>query len=416
MNKNTDNKKFYVIGLNYKKADVVTRSNFSLSKEKQERLLQEAKTINIKSVIILSTCNRVEIIGFANHPFELISLLCKYSNGTVEEFAKVSYVYKNSDAAEHIIKLATGIDSQILGDYEIVGQLKDSFFRAKKAGTINAYLERLFNVALQASKETKNKTSLSSGTTTVSYAAIQYIKNNVKELSNKNILIYGLGNIGYSTAKSCAKHLDTCNITVINRTDSKAVVLANKLDVKAGIHTNLEFEIQKSDILIVATGASEPTVHVSQFTDEKNQLIIDLSIPRNVDIKVKSLNSKKIIDVDVLSEKTIKTIENRKKQIPLAEQIIKKYKAEFYEWLHFRRSSPAINSLKKSLEVIQKDAISVHSKKYNGTNSDYIEDVTTQIVNKIVSKFAMHLKEENSQANQSIKVMNQIFKIETLEN
>src|SRR5210317_2078897 len=142
MTKNPDCKKFYVVGLNYKKADVVTRSNFSLSKEKQIQLLSEAKNINIKSVVILSTCNRIEIMGFAKHPFQLISLLCEYSKGTVEEFARVSYVYKNSDAAEHVIRIATGIESQILGDYEIVGQLKDAFNLAKEAKTVNAYLER----------------------------------------------------------------------------------------------------------------------------------------------------------------------------------------------------------------------------------------------------------------------------------
>ncbi|MCF6223863.1 MAG: glutamyl-tRNA reductase [Flavobacteriaceae bacterium] len=417
MNNDIVNKKFYVIGLNYKKADVITRSNFSLSKEKQEQLLKEAKNLDIISVVILSTCNRIEIMGFAKHPFQLISLLCKYSNGTVEEFAKVSYVHKNSDAAEHLIRIATGIESQILGDYEIVGQLKCAFQLAKKAGTLNAYLERLFNVALQASKETKNKTTLSSGTTTVSYAAIQYIKDNFESYNSKNILIYGLGDIGDSTAKSSVKYLNNNNITVINRTDSKAFKLANEINVKATIHENLNSELQEADIIIVATGASKPTVTAQHLSTQKKQLIIDLSIPRNVANNVESLKDRKVIDVDILSEKTKKTLENRKKQIPLAEEIIQKHKSEFYEWLMFRRSTPAINSLKHSLETIQKDAILGYSKKHQDLNSNHIEDVTSQIVNKIVSKFAMHLKENNSQANQSIRMIKQIFKIEeTSEN
>ena len=412
MNKNIDNKKFYVIGLNYKKADVKTRSNFSLSLEKQKQLLQEAKTFNIKSLIILSTCNRIEIIGFANHPFELISLLCEFSNGTVEEFAKVSYVHKNSDAAEHIIRIATGIESQILGDYEIVGQLKDAFKIAKKEGTINAYLERLFNIALQASKETKNKTSLSSGTTTVSYAAIQYIKDVIKNYNDKKILIYGLGAIGDSTAKSSIKYLTNKSITVINRTDSKAITLSNTIAIKAASHKNLKEEIQLADIIIVATGASKPTITLDLLDTKKEQLIIDLSIPRNVDRSVEALKNKTIIDVDMLSKKTKETLEIRKKQVPLAEKIIQKYKAEFYEWLEFRRSTPAINALKNSLENIQKDAIFLHAKKHQNFNTDHAEEVTSLIVNKIVSKFAMHLKDDNSQTNQSIQMMKQIFKVE----
>ena len=305
MTKNPDCKKFYVIGLNYKKADVVTRSNFSLSKEKQVELLSEAKNININSVVILSTCNRIEIMGFANHPFQLISLLCKYSEGTVEEFAKVSYVYKNSEAAEHIIRIATGIESQIVGDYEIVGQLKDAFNRAKKADTVNAYLERLFNVALHASKETKNNTSISSGTTTVSYAAIQYIKDHYSKKDPQNILIYGLGDIGQNTARSCSEYLKAHHIKVINRTNLVALDLAEQIKVEAVLHDTLKTEIQQSDIVIVATGASNPTVSVNDVSSKK-QLFIDLSVPKNVDSSIHNLENKEIIDVDMLSKKTEK--------------------------------------------------------------------------------------------------------------
>ncbi len=416
MTKNSDCKKFYVIGLNYQKADVVTRSNFSLSKENQKQLLSEAKKINIKSVVILSTCNRIEIMGFAKHPFQLISLLCKYSKGTVEEFAKVSYVYKNSDAAEHVIRIATGIESQILGDYEIVGQLKDAFYLAKEANTVNAYLERLFNVALHASKETKNRTSISSGTTTVSYAAIQYIKDHYSKKDPKKILVYGLGDIGQSTARSCAEYLKAHELTIMNRTESVAKELAAEIKVETAEHKDLMHQVKRSDIVIVATGATNPTVTTQMVSEEKKQLIIDLSIPRNADPEIIKKKDITIIDVDVLSKKTKETLEERKKQIPLVEEIIDKYKSEFYEWLNFRRSTPAINSLKKSLEIIQQDAISSHSKKYEDVNAELVEDVTSQMINKIVSKFAMHLKSENTQANQSIKVMKDVFNLEPTDN
>jgi len=400
---------FYIIGLSYKKADVTTRSNFSLTKENQTKLLLEAKESNINGAMVLSTCNRIELIGFAKHPYQLISLLCKYSNGTVEEFAKVSYVYKNREAAEHFITIATGLDSQILGDYEIVGQLKDAFQLAKESGTINAYLERLYNITLQASKEVKNKTSLSSGTTTVSYAAIQYIKDHIEKLGDKKILIYGLGNIGKSTAKSSVGYLQG-NITLINRNEQKAVLLAEELGVKSEKHSNLESEIKRSDVVIVATGASKPTVRVEYFDLSKKQLIIDLSIPRNVHRSVKSLPGKKVIDVDVLSKKTKLTIENRKKQIPLVEQIIEKYKIEFFNWLIFRKSTPAIITLKNSLESIQKDAISLHLKKHQDINTQHAEEITSLLVNKIVTKFAMHLRDDKTQANLSIQVMEEVFK------
>lgn len=409
MENSNDKNIFYIIGLSYKKADVTTRSIFSLTKENQSKLLLEAKELNMDGAMVLSTCNRIELIGFAKHPYQLISLLCKYSNGTVEEFAKVSYVYKNSEAAKHFITLATGLDSQILGDYEIVGQLKDAFQLAKEAGTISAYLERLYNISLQASKEVKNKTSLSSGTTTVSYAAIQYIKDHINKLSDKKILIYGLGNIGKSTAKSSVGYLQG-DITLINRNEQKAILLAQELGVKSEKHSNLGKEIQKSDVIIVATGASKPTVEVKHFDISKKQLIIDLSIPCNVQKNVESMEGKKIIDVDVLSKKTKLTLDNRKKQIPIVEQIIEKYKIEFFDWLLFRNSTPAISTLKSSLVSIQKDAISLHLKKHQDLNTQHAEEITSILVNKIVTKFAMHLKDDKTQANLSIQVMEEVFK------
>ena len=263
-------------------------------------------------------------------------------------------LFKNNEAIEHFINIATGLDSQILGDYEIVGQLKDSFQHAKRLGTVNNYIERLYNIALQASKEVKNKTSLSSGTTTVSYAAIQYIKDHYSDFNNLNILVYGLGKIGSSTAKSCTKYLKNSKITIINRTDTVAFDLAKEIPVQPKKHINLDQEIIKADVIIVATGSSNTTIQSKQFQNKKKQLIIDLSIPRNVTLEVDQIYHKTLIDVDRLSQKTKTTIENRRKQIPMVEKIIKKHKKEFLDWLHFRKNTPAINSLKKSLENIQK--------------------------------------------------------------
>jgi len=412
MTENLNSDSFYVIGLSYKKADISVRSKFSVDIQNQEKLLLEAKKSDISGVIIISTCNRTEIFGFAKNPYQFISLLCKYSKGSIDEFAKVSYVFKNNEAIEHFINIATGLDSQILGDYEIVGQLKDSFQHAKRLGTVNNYIERLYNIALQASKEVKNKTSLSSGTTTVSYAAIQYIKDHYSDFNNLNILVYGLGKIGSSTAKSCTKYLKNSKITIINRTDTVAFDLAKEIPVQPKKHINLDQEIIKADVIIVATGSSNTTIQSKQFQNKKEQLIIDLSIPRNVTLEVDQIYHKTLIDVDHLSQKTKTTIENRRKQIPMVEKIIKKHKKEFLDWLHFRKNTPAINSLKNSLENIQKDAIFSHSKKHHDFDPEQTKEVTSLIINKIVSRFAMHLKDNNQQANQSIQMMKQVFKVD----
>ena len=170
---------FYAIGLSYKKADAVIRGHFSLNEEAKLSLLEQAKNEGIESLIITSTCNRTEIYGFAEHPYQLIKLLCDNTIGTVEEFQKVAYIYKNNEAVSHMFKVGSGLDSQILGDFEIISQLKSSARLSKKKDLLNAFLERLINAVIQASKRIKNETELSTGATSVSFASVQYILKNV---------------------------------------------------------------------------------------------------------------------------------------------------------------------------------------------------------------------------------------------
>ena len=180
---------FYAVGLSYKKADAEIRGKFSLDAVAKTRLLEQAKTEGIESLIVTSTCNRTEIYGFAEHPFQLIKLICENSQGSVEAFQKYGFVYKNKEAVGHLFRVGTGLDSQILGDFEIISQIKTSFFQAKSVNLVNAFQERLVNAVIQASKKIKTDTEISSGATSVSFASVQYILNNVEEIGDKNILL-----------------------------------------------------------------------------------------------------------------------------------------------------------------------------------------------------------------------------------
>ena len=136
MSKNTT---FYALGLSYKKADASIRGKFSLDTKAQADLLVQAKAEGIEALIVTSTCNRTEIYGYANHPYELIKLLCDNSKGSVQEFQEVAYIYKNQDAINHMFRVGTGLDSQILGDFEIIGQIKTSFEKTRNELVINKY-------------------------------------------------------------------------------------------------------------------------------------------------------------------------------------------------------------------------------------------------------------------------------------
>src|SRR5690606_31907030 len=202
----------------YKKADAKTRGLFSLDLESKKLLLAQAKSAGTDGIIVISTCNRTEIYGFAQHPFQLIQLLCGNSKGTIEQFQEVAYIYKNYEAIEHLFRVGTGLDSQILGDFEIISQIKQGFHLSKKHELVNPFIERLVNSVIQASKRIKNETNLSTGATSVSFASVQYIMNNVENVSEKNILLFGTGKIGRNTCENLIKHTKNSHITLINRT------------------------------------------------------------------------------------------------------------------------------------------------------------------------------------------------------
>ena len=139
---------FYTVGLSYRKAEAELRGKFSLDVPGIDRLTLAAKNEGLDGLLIISTCNRTELYGFAQHPYQLIKLLCEQTQGSVEEFQEVAYVYKNHDAISHLFKVGTGLDSQILGDFEIISQIKQSFYRSKKHGMANPFIERLCNSVL----------------------------------------------------------------------------------------------------------------------------------------------------------------------------------------------------------------------------------------------------------------------------
>ncbi|WP_299839671.1 glutamyl-tRNA reductase [uncultured Tenacibaculum sp.] len=415
---NTKHKNFYNIGVSYVKADAKTRGKFSLSKEDQISLLEEAKSMGFDGIFVLSTCNRTEISGFAPRPCLLIELLCKYSKGTVEEFRSISTIQQNQEAVNHLFRMGTGLESQILGDYEIVGQLKMAVKQAKEVGTINAYIERLINLVLQSSKRVKNETKLSSGTTSVSYAAVQYLIKNLPDYNSKNILVYGLGKMGKHTCKNLAQYTQNKQVALVNRTEEKVDEFIKDYDfIKKAKLENLTSEIENTDVLIVSTGASTATITKENITLGKDLLVLDLSVPANVSEEVKQLDNVTLINVDELSKVTDETLAVRKQEVPVAEAIISEHKQEFNEWLNHRRFTPAINALKQSLEAIQQDEINFHKKKISNFDIDQAEAITSRFIQKITTQFVKHLKEENTSVNQSIQVMAKVFgtNLETID-
>ncbi len=406
---------FYAIGLSYKKADADIRGKFSLDEDAKQNLLLQAKKAGIDALLVTSTCNRTELYGFAEHPYQLIKLLCANTSGTVEEFEKVAYVYKNKEAISFIFHVGTGLDSQILGDFEIISQLKNAFIRSKGIEMTNPFLERLINSVIQASKRIKNETEISSGATSVSFASVQYIMKNIENVSEKNILLFGTGKIGRNTCENLIKHTKNNQITLINRTKDKAEKIAGKFNLIVKDYADLQAEIRNTDILIVATGSQNPTISEELIYSKKKLLILDLSIPKNVSESVATLPNVEVIHLDHLSQMTDDTLERRKAFIPEAKIIIEDVKMEFNEWLESRKFAPTINALKKKLKSIQDAEIDFQRKKHSVFSDNQTEIITNRIIQKITTHVASHLKESNDDADESLLLIQKIFQLDLSE-
>ena len=405
------NKTFYCIGLSYQKADATMRGMFSLTPENKDQLLSQAKSEGFEELLVISTCNRTELYGYAEHPFQLIQLLCENSNGSVDDFQKVGYVIKNKEAVHHLFEVGTGLDSQILGDFEIIGQIKQAFNLSRDKGLANAFLERLMNCVINASKRIKNETALSSGAASVSFTAVQYIMQNIPEVSQKNILLFGVGKIGRNTCENLIKHTQNEHITLINRTREKAEQIAGKFNVIVKDFNELRNEISKADVLIVATGAATPTVYKDFINPTQPILILDLSIPKNVEEQVATLPNVTLLHMDELSKRKDEALERRKEAIPEALEIVEEVKEEFFQWLDNRKFAPTIKALKAKLESLKEAEMDFQRKKIENFNEQQAEMISNRIIQKITTQFVNHLKDTSS-IDESISWVQEVFQLE----
>jgi glutamyl-tRNA reductase len=343
---------FFVAGINYKKSDAAVRGHFAINNDQYAAILEKAATQGLDEIFILSTCNRTEIYGFAHCSFQLADLLCSQTSGSLETFLQSAYIKTGADAVEHVFSVGAGLDSQILGDYEIVGQLKTAVKFSKERGYVGAFSERLINCVLQSSKLIKNNTQLSGGTVSVAFAAVQYIKQFVKDVASKNILLLGVGKIGRNTCKNLVDYLGTRNITLINRSSEKAEALAGELGLKWAPIQDQDAAIAAADIILTSTNACSPIILQKHVAGDSEKLIIDLSIPYNVDPSVSELANVTLVNVDELSKMKDETLKMRLAEVPKAKAIIAEVMQEFDEWHQMRQHVPMLKNLKLKLKEL----------------------------------------------------------------
>jgi len=389
-NKSTDLSKFFIAGINYKKTDAAIRGQFAISNEQYGKILSLAPASNIHELFILSTCNRTEIYGLAEDAGQLIDLICTQTTGNAATFREIAYIKNGAAAMDHLFQVSAGLDSQILGDYEIVGQIKQAVKFAREHGFVGAFMERLVNSVLQSSKSIKNQTALSGGTVSVSFAAIQYIKEKIGQVAGKKILLIGVGKIGRNTCKNMVDYLETRNITLMNRTEEKAAGLAEEIGVRYAPLEQIADHIGQSDIILVATNAEQPTLLRSQLEGKGQKLIIDLSIPCNVEESVSELPNVHLVNVDELSKMKDETLQKREAEVPKAREIIATHIAEFMEWHAMRRYVPVLKAVKTKLKELHTCPIFSRLSGESFPSTDHTDEQIQRVINGMATKMRQH--------------------------
>lgn len=390
-----DINQFFAAGINYKKTDAQLRGQYAISNEKYAALLSEAAAAGLEELFVISTCNRTEIYGFASGPEVLMELLCNQAEGSLAIFHEIAYVFNGVEAIEHLFNVGAGLDSQILGDYEIVGQLKQAVKFSKERGFIGAYLERMINGVLQASKQTKTTTSLSGGTVSVSFAAIQYIRETLKNLHNKKILLIGTGKIGRNTCRNLVDYLPSKHITLVNRTFEKAAALALEMNLRAAPVEQLQSEVEAADIILVATNSTEPVIMRDHLERDHEKLIIDLSVPYNVEESAQDLSHITLVNVDELSRIKDATLEKRRAEIPKVKAIIAHGIEEYTEWLEMRRHVPVLRAVKDKLQAME--ACELYIAYTSRTHTSASSVAAGEKIQKVLNGMAVKMRTSNQQ-------------------
>lgn len=402
-----DISRFFVAGINYRKSDSKIRGQFAINDQQYCAILEKAKKQGFDELFILSTCNRTEIYGFAKDPQELIELVCSETRGEIALFRKIAYIKTGDKAIHHLYNVSAGLDSQILGDYEVISQVKQAARFAREQGCLGSFTERMVSSVLQVSKIIKNQTSLSAGTVSVAFAAVQMLQR-IPDVQQKQILLVGIGKIGRNTCKNMIDYLGIKNITLINRTDARSKEFALKNQLKAAPYRKLKEKIDEADIVLVATNAPQPTIKTEWLTKSTSKIILDLSIPNNVEEGVKDLPHIKLIDVDELSRIQDETLQKRQAEVPKAVAIIEENMKEFLYWYQMRKHAVVLQAVKQKLQEIHTKEISTQ-KPCNQSQLSGYHEVSSRIIQKTINLLASKVRQEHTKSDQYIELISELF-------
>ncbi len=414
-----------VVGLSHKTAPVEIREKLSIQENKIEEAIAQLKNYpHIEEVAIISTCNRLEIYAVAKETDKGATEICQFlaEKGQIPLNILRRYLFMllHQDALRHLMRVAAGLESLVLGEGQILAQVKTTHKLAQKYGGLGRLLDRLFKQAMSAGKRVRSETDIGTGAVSISSAAVELVQMKVEDLSGYKFAIIGAGKM----SRLLVQHLSAkggVNIAIVNRSVKNAQELADKFpQIPITIHelSQMMEVISKSDIVFTSTGATQPILDREKLnavlTEDQSLMLVDISVPLNVHKDVEGMSNVQCYNVDDLKAVVAQNQASRRKIAEEAELLLEEEVSAFEVWWRSLETVPTINSLRNKIEEIREQelekALSRLGIEFAEKHQEVIEALTRGIVNKILHDPMVQLRaqqdiEARKQCLDSLKML-----------
>lgn len=414
-----------LFGISHRTAPVEIRDQVALNEEEQKKaVLSILKKFNVEGCMIISTCNRTEIYISRDDPKTVIpsirKWLASFKNSEYFTDEELFYEIYGTAAVDHYFKVISGMDSLIVGETQIAGQVKDGYELAHNLEATDSVLNKLFNFAMQAKKRVRNETFLCDGTVSISFAGVELARKIFSNLKDKEILVIGAG----KTAELAAFHFmenEMKNIHVVNRTFKKAKALADTYHGQAYQLEELPEALGKADVVISATSSENYVVtpgmmeHIARERHHRPIFLIDLAIPRDIDPEIQEIDGVFLYNLDDLNEIVEMNLKKREKEIPKSQKIVDEFVMEFQKWNSNNSMASIAGRLKQQLDTLRRNEIDRLKNHFPEDGLNEINLLTESIINKVVRQHIKSLKKNQGDPERYQQHVDLIYNLFELE-
>lgn len=409
---------FRVVSISYKKAPLQIRERLALDESETKAFYLKLKEVlGVVEALVISTCNRTEVyfksdLDLSSEVIKLLAVNKGVSSSEIESYFEI--INEESAATNYLFEVALGLQSQVIGDQQIINQVKNAYQWSADMQMAGPFVHRVLHTVFYANKRLVQETSFRDGAASTSYVTIDLMESFLPMLVNPSILVLGLGEIGEDIAKTLFEK-GIKNVSVCNRTKEKAVEIAKSFEMEVLDYMDLSEKIQYFDVVISSVRAESPVVKAAYLANKKAIIyLFDLSVPRSIESEVENIPGVVLYGLDEIQKRSDEALEKRKSAIPEVKTIISEMVLEVANWSKEMMVSPTIQKLKNALEQIRQDEMSRYLKTMSAEEAEKMDKVTAAMMQKIIKLPVLQLKAacKRGEADTLIDVLNDLFDLE----